>query len=144
MTTKTRKEYFIVIAGLVLSDFASAYSFLAQPNRRHSRCASFPPVAFRQECRIISRVPRSLISLSESKAGSSSVAADDIDSIQELFNKYCDKDGLMTKAALAAMPPFCDMLVGYTTTLFACMTVPVRVDQGRISKHSSRITPRQM
>ncbi len=37
--------------------------------------------------------------------------ADDMDAIQELFNKYCDKDGLMTKAALAAMPPFSDMLV---------------------------------
>jgi Ca2+-binding EF-hand superfamily protein len=37
--------------------------------------------------------------------------ADDMDAIQKLFNKFCDEDGLMTKASLVAMPPFSDMLV---------------------------------
>lgn len=110
MTINDRNGNLMRIGGLLLCLLASAFSFLAQPNRWHSRCASFPPIAFRQECRIISKDSRSPLLLSESKPGSSSVAADDIDSIQDLFNKFCDKDGLMTKAALAAMPPFCDML----------------------------------
>lgn len=37
--------------------------------------------------------------------------ADDIAAIQQVFNKYCDKDGLMTKKALTEMSPFSDMLV---------------------------------
>jgi len=39
------------------------------------------------------------------------VGADDIAAIQQLFNKYCDEDGLMTKASLAETPPFSEMLV---------------------------------
>ena len=39
------------------------------------------------------------------------VEAEDLPSIQALFNKYCDKDGLMTKSALAGVPVFAEMLV---------------------------------
>lgn len=110
MTTKNRNGYLMVTVGLLGTGVVSAFSFLALPLSQHSRCAFVPPMGFQQECRIRSNVPRSLLLFSESKSASSSVAADDIDSLQALFNKYCDKDGLMTKAALAAMPPFCNML----------------------------------
>ena len=39
------------------------------------------------------------------------VEAEDLPAIQALFNKYCDKDGLMTKADLISIPVFADMLV---------------------------------
>ena len=39
------------------------------------------------------------------------VEADNLPAVQELFNAYCDSDGLMTKAALEKMPPFRDYLV---------------------------------
>lgn len=37
--------------------------------------------------------------------------AEVLPAIQDVFNKYCDKDGLMTKASLVKMPPFEQMLV---------------------------------
>jgi hypothetical protein len=54
----------------------------------------------------------SSICLKESKGGDF-VEAEDLPSIQELFTKYCDKDGLMTKASLDKVPAFKDMLVSW-------------------------------
>ena len=52
----------------------------------------------------------STICLKESKGGDF-VEAEDLPSIQELFTKYCDQDGLMTKTSLDKVPAFKDMLV---------------------------------
>ncbi len=59
---------------------------------------------------ILSNPVFSTICLKESKAGDF-VEAEDLPSIQELFTKYCDKDGLMTKTSLDKVPAFKDMLV---------------------------------
>ena len=37
--------------------------------------------------------------------------AEDLASIQTLFSKYCDEDGLMSKETLEQMPPFSEMMV---------------------------------
>lgn len=56
----------------------------------------------------------SAVLLFESKDGKY-VEAEDLPAIQALFNKYCDKDGLMTKKALEKMLPFNEMLVSPLT-----------------------------
>lgn len=43
--------------------------------------------------------------------------ADDLDAIEELFNKHSDYDGLMGKSTLMRMPPFSDMLVRFPLLL---------------------------
>lgn len=39
------------------------------------------------------------------------VKADDGEALQALFEKQCDKDGLMTKASLVSIPMIADLLV---------------------------------
>jgi hypothetical protein len=51
------------------------------------------------------------IRLQFSTAASDLVEAEDLPSVQALFNKYCDEDGLMSKEELEAMSPFAEMLV---------------------------------
>ena len=65
------------------------------------------------------------------------VEAEDLPAIQSLFNKYCDKDGLMTKKALAKMPPFEEMLVSIV------LNAGVQAWPRKNLIYSSRITPRQ-
>jgi hypothetical protein len=40
------------------------------------------------------------------------VEAEDLDGLQELFNRYCDQEGLMTKSATKQIPAIAELLVG--------------------------------
>ena len=46
------------------------------------------------------------------------VEAEDGEAVQALFEKYCDDDGLMTKAAVKAVPSITDLLVRIVTKVF--------------------------
>jgi len=39
------------------------------------------------------------------------VEAEDLEALQALFTKYCDKEGLMTKEEVKKVPPIADLLV---------------------------------
>jgi hypothetical protein len=134
----------VATGSAVLCSLGSAFTFLHNPHSKRAASPGFIKSSLEPQYQTRSVHPfRSPVILFESDKGF--VEADDIDAIQELFNKYCDDDGLMTKTALVAMPPFSDMLVsstqwGFLLTVDSCTT---EVARGRISKHSSRITPRQ-
>jgi hypothetical protein len=40
------------------------------------------------------------------------VEAEDLDGLQDLFNRYCDREGLMTKSATKRIPAIAELLVG--------------------------------
>jgi hypothetical protein len=90
----------------------SAFTFTLNNNINHHRTsASTRPGQWGTLWEPIPSNPVfSTICLKESK-GVDFVEAEDLPSIQELFTKYCDKDGLMTKASLDEVPAFKDMLV---------------------------------
>ena len=41
------------------------------------------------------------------------VEAKDLEALQKLFSKYCDKEGLMTKEAVKKIPSIAELLVGF-------------------------------
>lgn len=43
------------------------------------------------------------------------VEAEDLDGLQDLFNRCCDQEGLMTKNAVQQIPAIAELLVGDTT-----------------------------
>ena len=65
------------------------------------------------------------------------VEAEDLPAIQALFNKYCDKDGLMTKADLTSIPVFADMLVSFINFV-VWMTSPACVEREREGLSTSK------
>jgi hypothetical protein len=95
---------------ILLLPLACAFSICNQKQQISS-------LSFRESASFLTRsvpnTPRApLCLLFESKDGSF-VEAEDLPAIQKLFTKYCDKDGLMTKAELVEMPPFSEMLVSF-------------------------------
>ena len=43
--------------------------------------------------------------------GDEFVEAEDLEALQALFTKYCDKEGLMTKEKVTKIPPIGELLV---------------------------------
>jgi hypothetical protein len=72
-------------------------SFLAQPGKSNGVSS------YVSRGRAFFVSPESDIGLSE-----------DLESLQALFNKYCDNDGLMSKDAVIRVPFFAELLVSYT------------------------------
>ena len=108
---------------LWLMPSASAFSVLPPTSRTHSRqqrSSVAPPSPI---CFLIERPSESsrrssfhcplaaTSSTSSSSLEDAYVDANDAESIQNLFSKYCDGDGLMSKDALQSMPPFAQLLV---------------------------------
>lgn len=113
----TGSGLFHLVAGLLLLSWGSAFTFLQQQKVANQVGVAFRPEAKvtqcrpRQEVTLTVRPPTCLFESSTGvQGGGSYVEADDIAAIQQVFNKYCDKDGLMTKKALTEMSPFSDML----------------------------------
>jgi hypothetical protein len=89
----------------------SAFTFTLNNNNNHRTSSFTRPAQWGTLWEMAPTNPIfSTICLKESKDGDF-VEAEDLPSIQELFTKYCDKDGLMTKASLDKVPAFKDMLV---------------------------------
>ena len=111
MTFHLQRHPLSVVVGLaVLCSLGSAFTFLHSPHNQREIRHAFSQSSLEPQCRVRSLLPyRSRLTLCASEKGF--VEADDMDAIQKLFNKFCDEDGLMTKASLVAMPPFSDMLV---------------------------------
>lgn len=123
----TRHIILVIVIGSLWITRGTAFTVVQQPQQgRRSASLAFAPNTLRHQCRSRSENSRLTVLLLESKKDDSYVEADDIDAIQQLFNKYCDKDGLMTMKALASMPPFSDMLVRCTAGL---KTVLILLDQ---------------
>jgi hypothetical protein len=86
-----------------------------------------------------SRAPTRLFSTSTSLPEDDFVAAQDLEALQELFTKYCDKDGLMDKNAAMKVPAIAELLVRFCFFTVTILTIAQSV-KNRIG---SRITPRQ-
>jgi hypothetical protein len=123
--------YLVAAAGLVVSTlledanflhFALAFSMLPAATRFRSKqqCPVGPNML---QHRILREKPseawHKLSHFSLGATSSSSledaflVDANNLESMQNLFSKYCDADGLMTKDVLQSMPPFAQLLVRY-------------------------------
>jgi hypothetical protein len=101
----------LFISLLHLLPLAGSFTFV-QNSQRLSLTAN-PAASFSKPLELSSPHSRSVPSfvvLFESKQ-EGLAEAEVLPAIQDVFNKYCDKDGLMTKASLVKMPPFEQMLV---------------------------------
>ena len=65
------------------------------------------------------------------------VSADDMGALQTLFNKYCDKEGLMTKTSVLQITSISELIV--STILGSAPACSLAHDD----QYCSRITPRQ-
>lgn len=63
------------------------------------------------------------------------VEAEDLDGLQDLFNRYCDREGLMTKNSVQQIPAIAELLVGS----MMCVSTTANDDS-----KCSRITPRSV
>ena len=104
----------LLIAGWCLlflgrCSFKSVNAFTLKFPKNTKFPSFFHPQRFPDRCNQV-QIFSSNVCLKESKEGEF-VEAEDLLAIQSLFNKYCDKDGLMTKAALEKVPAFAEMLV---------------------------------
>lgn len=129
----------LFVVGSLLVCSGSAFTFLPNPRSARSTSVTFRPDVVVQQCRQKREkmVARVVVPIFESK-GDSFVEADDIAAIQKLFNKYCDEDGLMTKASLIETPPFSEMLVRHILPFSSRHCQP-----RKNFIQCSRITPRQ-
>jgi hypothetical protein len=54
------------------------------------------------------------------------VEAEDLDGLQDLFNRYCDREGLMTKSATKRIPAIAELLVGADLNEGSCRRSIIR------------------
>mmetsp|Transcript_27983 Transcript_27983/g.43494 ORF Transcript_27983/g.43494 Transcript_27983/m.43494 type:complete len:591 (+) Transcript_27983:114-1886(+) len=98
-------KYHLIIGGSMMSwNSCHAFSLVSSPKTTNSfRCTPF-----------LNRVPVSFLNAVESNGNEGgeliSARADDVQSIQALFLRQCDADGLMTKQNLEAVPELADLL----------------------------------
>jgi hypothetical protein len=102
-----------------------------QPAPTWTRAVAIPgfsperPVGGGIQCRLLGpifRRPYLLLSAStEAGGGDSSFfsQAQDLESLQSLFARYCDKQGLMTRSALRKVPAIADLLVSTRAHCFS-------------------------
>lgn len=95
------KYHFIIGISMMSWNSCQAFSLVSSPNS--FRCTPF-----------MHRAPVSLLSAVENNGNEGgdliSARADDVQSIQALFLRQCDADGLMTKQNLQAVPELSDLL----------------------------------
>jgi len=108
----TRHLLSVATTSSILCSIGSAFTFVHGPRCSRAISPAFTKSSMEPQCVTRNDIPYRSLMLYET--GNGFVEADNIDAIQELFTKFCDKDGLMTKSALLAMPPFSEMLVSLT------------------------------
>jgi len=105
----SRQIVFSLVVRLVISFTPESATFL--PRIRHQSVTGRRQNAHMVESpRMVTRHFMILNSVSSNIEASDFIKAGDGDTLQALFSKQCDKDGLMTKEALVSLPAIADLL----------------------------------
>jgi hypothetical protein len=90
------------------SSFTSSYASVSVT----SRTRRFPAFVLTTASLLEPRRDLRTILGTKTEAVDEYVEAEDLDGLQELFNRYCDQEGLMTKSATKQIPAIAELLVG--------------------------------